>query len=166
MRISMALVSRSLTMLGTSGFIVAVSHGCTPSSETTAEPCSNGPAWSQTTKFAVDNTAKSNVECTPRCAWPGTRIELFYTLDALPSGPCKADGDTCSMEVRLDCVCGGVQTNGGPVHGMFCSCDAGQWACKISSQGAAVCVCPCDRLGADGKPIAPGCDAGADAQAL
>jgi hypothetical protein len=140
---------------------LVVAGACTPS-ENHAESCSNGPAWPQTTIFEVDNSVTSHLECTPRCAWSGREIDGIRTLDALPSGPCTVNGDTCSMGVTFICECAGPKM-AGPTHGFFCSCETGQWACKIASQGAGVCGCHCGGktiLTLDGK-YPPECDGGA-----
>ena len=94
-----------------------------------------------TFSFLPDGTPVAASTCSAACgdsAWPqgGTS---FPNIDiALPYGSCTPGTPSCSTMATVPCACGG----GGPVHGFNCSCEGGNWICRIRSQGAALCWCP------------------------
>jgi Galactose oxidase, central domain/Kelch motif len=94
-----------------------------------------------TFSFLPDGTPVAASTCPAACgdsAWPqgGTS---FPNIDiALPYGSCTPGTPSCSTMATVPCACGG----GGPVHGFNCSCESGNWICRIRSQGAALCWCP------------------------
>jgi hypothetical protein len=107
------------------------------SSSPAASTCSTGPARSDDTEFVVKQPAKKDYsECVARCGYPGRAGGAFHTVDGLPSGACTSPGDLCGMDVQIRCPCPNIS---GPVHGMFCECTNGSWACFIRSQGGATC---------------------------
>lgn len=124
-------------------------------STTAAAPCSTGPAYDDKTKFPIDNNDQEVCRlCTARCgvSISGTIPTAAYPLEALPSGSCSVDGETCSMGGSVTCHCG-MQ---GPVNEYKCRCQSGQWSCKIVVQGSAGCACPPD--GGDGGTDADAAD--------
>lgn len=71
--------------------------------------------------------------CRPRA---DPKPSSFYGRNALPSGPCSA-GPVCHFKVEEDCPC---PTDHGPIDGIDCSCELGQWACVVVFQGATGCA--------------------------
>ena len=107
----------------------------------TCRPPSPDYGPTSTFSFLPDGTPVAASTCSAACgdsAWPqgGTS---FSNIDiALPYGSCTPGTPSCSTMATVPCACGG----GGPVHGFNCSCEGGNWICRIRSQGAALCWCP------------------------
>ena len=107
----------------------------------TCRPPSPDYGPTSTFSFLPDGTPVAASTCSAACgdsAWPqgGTS---FPNIDiALPYGSCTPGTPSCSTMATVPCACGG----GGPVHGFNCSCEGGNWICRIRSQGAALCWCP------------------------
>lgn len=105
-------------------------------------PCSTGPAYDYRTQFQFETRDRTYCRrCTPRCGVTvtGTSGTAIYPIEALPSGQCQVENETCSMAGSVTC-CDGSQ---GPVDGFKCRCIKGAWTCTIIDQGTAGCN-PCD----------------------
>jgi hypothetical protein len=64
---------------------------------------------------------------------------------ALPYGACAPGTADCSTLATMPCACG---ARGGPTHAFRCSCEGGNWICRIRSMGAALCG-PCSDAATD-----------------
>lgn len=128
---------------------------CTGGTATAAvDECSTGPTYTRDRQdFVVENDPNQYAACVPHCGYTGDGHGgpgVGYYADALPSGACSHAGATCGMDIAITC-CGETTRGpvGGPVHGMRCRCEAGQWRCVIAQPGGGGCQCGSGDAGAD-----------------
>lgn len=87
-------------------------------------------------------------QCRPRCD-AGKVLSLagageVYLEEDLPSDACTYEGELCDTGGSTSSVtCNGVKY-GCDLTGFRCACTRGQWLCKVTVQGGAVCsgACP------------------------
>lgn len=106
------------------------------------------PDYGPTTRFELlPNGAPAAAEtCPVACgpsAWSSSSAPMIDV--ALPYGACAPGTADCSTLATMPCACG---TSGGPTHGFTCSCEGGNWICRIRSMGAALCA-PCSDAATD-----------------
>ena len=138
--------------MGVAGVVGLVVVACASNEAPRGGPraCSTGPAYPFETAFAtVDDLGASLPVCTPRCAFreadvPANFANARYSIEALPSGSCSVDGDTCRMAAVRVRTCPSGERVSCSFTGYRCTCEGGAWRCVSGPQGASACVCPQD----------------------
>lgn len=116
--------------------------------------CSTGPAQTEAEVPSAPNM--SDGPCMPRCVPRCGADELVslngyqeYTFEALPSGACRNDGETCQMDAaRSTSQCAGQPKHACDVSDYVCHCESGTWRCYLIAAGAGVCPLCVDDAGA------------------
>ncbi len=162
----LAVRTCSSVLLASAGMSLAfVACDSTPGRTT---QCSNGPAWTaESIPHAGKTSASSAPECFPRCGaeqkYTYVGIEA-YAIDALPSGACAHEDETCTMGAGTTAQCPGRSKELCNYSGYECRCQDGSWRCAVVSQGAGTC----GGCGDAGKPPVvvdtPDADAGPAAE--
>jgi hypothetical protein len=98
--------------------------------------CSTGPGQDAASVLVHEEIPDATTKvCTPRCESDAARVGISYRVDALPSGECKVDGDSCVMSVHRPCPC----DDDGPNDMMWCECRSGSWACMTGTVARSIC---------------------------
>ncbi len=122
--------------------------------------CSTGPVRDAgTIPYEQRPFDASTPNCIPRCGAEEKYryVGLYgYAIDALPSGACDYDGETCTMTGGTTLQCPDKPKRLCNLSHYECRCEGGSWACVIVSQGGGACT-PCGALGTpdaevDGSP--------------